>query len=273
MIIIFLTFFIPICACFFTIYYQFVNYNNVIWWTIPLSMLAGVVACAIILFLFIILSLLLVNEKHKKFYYGCIHQACSFVVFLLRIKVISKNLDKLSKAGNFFLVSNHLSNLDPIIHIYALKNHDIAYIMKKEIMSVPIVGVWLKRTGFLVLDRKDNRQATQIMLEAIKRCKNKENIGVFPEGTRSRSGELLPLKSGVFKIPQKAEVPILVTHLFGTNLVKKKYPFKRTTVNFEIIDLISNEELKEKTTNEISDKITDMLLEKNEYLKKQTSNN
>ena len=191
--------------------------------------------------------------------------------FLFRIKVISKNLDKLPKEENFFLVCNHLSNFDPIIHIYALKKCNISYIMKKEIMSIPLVGWWLKKTGFLVLDRKDNRQAAQIMVEAIKRCKNKENIGVFPEGTRSRSGELLPLKSGAFKIPQKAEIPIVVGHLFGTNEVKKRYPFKSTKINFEIIDLMANTELKEITTNEISDKISNILIQKNEYFKKQTS--
>ncbi|MDD3382552.1 MAG: lysophospholipid acyltransferase family protein [Bacilli bacterium] len=268
MIIISLVFLFPICFSVGSIYYQAVNYGNVIWWSIPLSLFLGILAFALTLVVFLIFSLLLINGKHMKYYHFVIRQACAFLIFFFRIKITATGLEKIPKEENFFLVCNHLSNLDPVIQMYVLKKVNISYIMKKEIMAIPFIGSWLKKSGFLVLDRNNNRQAAEVMIEAIQKCKNNEYIGVFPEGTRSKDGELLPLKSGIFKVPQKANVQILITHLHGSNQIKRNYPFKRTHIYFEVLDKIKQNELEKMSTNEISDKITGIFKQKNEYYKK-----
>ena len=69
-------------------------------------------------------------------------------------------------------------------------------------------------------------------------------MGVYPEGMRSRSGELLPFHDGVFKIAIKANVPVVVACMQGQEVIKKNMliPFKKTVVYFDILDVLSVEE-------------------------------
>lgn len=82
---------------------------------------------------------------------------------------------------------------------------------------------------------------------------------VYPEGKRSFSGELLPFHAGVLKIAQKANVPIVVSTIEGTELAKTHFP-KKTNVTFRIIDVISAEEAKSKRSVDLGEQLHDEML-------------
>ena len=85
---------------------------------------------------------------------------------------------------------------------------------------------------------------------------------VYPEGTRSKSGELLEFHNGVFKIAQKAGVPIVVVALRGTENISKNYIRRRTDIYHDIVDVIPAEEVKALKSDEIGTRVKTALLEK-----------
>ena len=90
------------------------------------------------------------------------------------------------------------------------------------------------------------------------------SVGVYPEGTRSKTGELLPFHNGVFKIAQKANVPMVVSVIQGTEQIHRNFPFHHTDVYVDFIEVIPSEELAGKRTNVIGERVrADILTSEN----------
>ena len=87
--------------------------------------------------------------------------------------------------------------------------------------------------------RENDREALTAILRGIKQIKDDEYcVGVYPEGTRNATEDtLLPFKSGCFKIATKTNCPIVVMSIKGSDKIKNRYPFKRTTVTLEVVDV------------------------------------
>lgn len=108
--------------------------------------------------------------------------------------------------GAYVVVANHQSMVDiPVLH-GRLDLH-IKWVMKMELRKVPLFGPACSRLGCIYIDRK-NREAA---IRAMKTTRRRDNASVvfFPEGTRSRSRQLLPFKKGAFKFAVWAGMPIL----------------------------------------------------------------
>ncbi|MBQ1838945.1 MAG: 1-acyl-sn-glycerol-3-phosphate acyltransferase, partial [Ruminococcus sp.] len=86
------------------------------------------------------------------------------------------------------------------------------------------------------------------------------SVAVYPEGTRNYGEGLLPFHAAVLKIAQKAEVPIVVMTVQGTYEIQKNYPWKRSEVKMDILDVLPPEEIKGVKTNVLADKIAEMML-------------
>ena len=77
-------------------------------------------------------------------------------------------------------------------------------------------------------------------------------MGIFPEGTRSRGGELLPFHAGSFKIAQKANVPLVTTSVSGTEKIKKNLFRRPTDVYLDILEVIPADKVKSMSTVELA---------------------
>ena len=150
--------------------------------------------------------------------------------------------EKLKGLGRFLLVGNHRSNYDPIITWYKLRKYDLAFISKKENFSVPIFGNVVRRCCFRKIDRENPRAAILDMRSSAELISSGAvSMGVYPEGTRSKSDKMLPFHDGVLKIAQFAKCPIVVAVCRDTEKVHKNYPFKRSHVYLDIIKVIDVE--------------------------------
>ena len=194
-------------------------------------------------------------ETHSRFYRGLLNGATAFSLWLLGIHVHTQGLEKLPE-GRFLLAGNHRSNFDPIVTWYALKKYDLAFLSKEENFRIPIFGRIIRRCCFLPIDRQDPRKALTAINQAAALLEgNQVSVGVYPEGTRSKEGVLLPFHNGVFKIAKKAGVPIVVVAVQGTEAIHKNYFRRPSHVSLEIADVLPAEFVAQSRTADIGQRV------------------
>lgn len=126
--------------------------------------------------------------------------------------------DRLDQRQSYIVVANHLSLMDiPIL--YGWLRLDLKWVMKKELRKVPMIGAGCALMGHIFLDRA-NRQAAIRELEQVKeRMLPGTSILFFPEGTRSRNGQLQDFKMGAFRMAQDLDLPVLPVTIRGANAI------------------------------------------------------
>lgn len=120
--------------------------------------------------------------------------------------------------GPFILMSNHQSNFD-ILALIATIPRRVYWIAKKELFDIPIFGSSMRRGGYIPLDRSDGRKALKSMDNAAAIIRQGSSVVMFPEGTRSRDGQLLPFKRGGFMLAVRAGVPVIPVTINGSGTV------------------------------------------------------
>ena len=227
--------------------------------------------------LLLILCSLLVSTKreydrYSKIYRWLLNSATAAVIKLLRIRVHISGMEKLPPEENILFVGNHISNFDPILSWYAFRRWKIAFVSKSENFKVPFFGRIIRKCCFMPIDRENPRKAISTINRAAKLLKKQEvSIGVYPEGTRSKSGELLPFHNGVFKIAQKANAPIAVLSVNGTEHISKNIPLRKTDVYLDVLEVIPANEVAATKTEILGQRIREEL-EQNRKLRKRERN-
>jgi 1-acyl-sn-glycerol-3-phosphate acyltransferase len=189
---------------------------------------------------------------------GIIRWYAPAVFRLLGCRIEANGVEKLPTDGLFLLVSNHLADLDPGIFFTVFPNNQLSFIAKKEVQDMPIVGRIMRRILCQFVDRENDREALKTILRCISILKeNKSNVAVFPEGKKSTDRYLLHhFRPGVFKIAQKANVPIVVCTLSGTqHILPNAKKFRPTRIRLNLLEVIPAEELKGVTTVDIARRV------------------
>jgi len=129
-------------------------------------------------------------------------------------------------------MSNHQGNFD-ILSLFVAIPRQFSWIAKEELFAVPVFGHSMARAGYIPLDRSDGRRALKSIEAAAAMIKNGRSVVIFPEGTRTLDGNLLPFKRGGFLLAAKAGVPIVPLTINGSARVNppkrlELYPGKIT---------------------------------------------
>ncbi len=162
--------------------------------------------------------------------------------------------EKLPTDSRFLLVCNHRSMFDPLVIMDRLRSYNISFISKPSNLKLPVIGRIAYGAGFLPIDRENNREALKTIIQAAGYLKNGLcSMAVYPEGTRSRTEELLPFHPGCFKVAQRAGVPLVISAVRGTEKVKKRLLFGQTHVYLDIIEVLPADKVKAMSTKELSD--------------------
>lgn len=184
-------------------------------------------------------------ENNSPFYRLLLDSATALALKLLRIKVHVSGVEMVPTDEKLLFVSNHRSNFDPIITWNVFKKWKLAFISKKSNFKIPFFGRIIRKCCFMAIDRTNPRKALSTINAAAKLLRRQEvSIGVYPEGTRSKNGILLPFHNGVFKIAQKADVAIVVLTVVGTENIHRNTPFRKTDVYLDVLDVIPAEKAK-----------------------------
>ena len=237
-------------------------------WQLPLSILDSIVGLAAIWFLMLWIASLLVDtdkpqEKDNPFYRTIVQTTTRLAMWILRMRVQTKGLEQTPKDGRFLLVCNHLSLLDPVTLLAFFHKSQLAFISKRENNTMFLVGKLMHKMLCQLINRENDREALKTIITCIRLIQeDKVSIGVFPEGYIHQDRLLHTFRSGVFKIAQKAKVPIVVCTLQNTHYVfgnAKK--LKPTQVHLHLVGVLQPEEFEGVSTVDIANRVHGMMAE------------
>jgi len=138
---------------------------------------------------------------------------------LLRIagvKISVSGVENIPKNKPAIYVANHCSHID-IGVLCRVAPVNLHFIGKKELAWIPIVGWYMFIAGHIFIDRRNRRKAVTSLKTAALKIKSGKNVIMFPEGTRSKDGQLGTFKSGAFHLALDAGVNIIPIHINGTH--------------------------------------------------------
>jgi len=131
----------------------------------------------------------------------------------LRVEIAGK--ERLDPKGTYIFMPNHASFLD-ILLLLAYVPCDFRFIIKEEFFSVPLLGRTLERSGDIPMDRKNPWKALRSLRRSAELLKEGISIVVFPEGTRTSTGEIQEFKTALFILPVRTRIPVVPVLIEGT---------------------------------------------------------
>ena len=175
-----------------------------------------------------------------------------------KVKVVGE--ENLLRGKPQIFMSNHQSDFDILISL-AYIPVQFRWIAKKELFTIPIFGAAMRSAGYIEIDRSNREKAMHSIDEAALRIRMGKSIMTFPEGTRSRDGEIKPFKQGAFHLAIKSGVPIVPVSIIGSGRIMPKRSLKIKPGQIKLIigkpievinfDIEKRHELIQKVRNEI----------------------
>ena len=150
------------------------------------------------------------------------------IMFASRIKVTVNGLANIDPTQSYVYMSNHQSNFDiPVLLAYLPVQ--FRWLAKAELFKIPIFGRAMRGAGYIKIDRYNQESAFESINEAARKMKNGVSAMIFPEGTRSRDGNIRSFKKGGFVMAVNAGVPIVPIVLKGTWTIMDKSSLRINT--------------------------------------------
>jgi 1-acyl-sn-glycerol-3-phosphate acyltransferase len=147
-------------------------------------------------------------------------------------------------------VGNHQGNMD-IPLLYSTAPQTMAFVAKKEMEKIPLLGYWMKERGCVFIDRENARSSLKAINEAIQNLKLGHSMAVFPEGTRSKSSQVGDFKAGSLRIAIKSGVKVIPVSIKDSyKLIEKKGKNTPAKVSVHYSEPIDSKNYKD--TNELA---------------------
>jgi 1-acyl-sn-glycerol-3-phosphate acyltransferase len=138
------------------------------------------------------------------------------VLWVSGVRVRVEGLEKIAPDGSYVFVSNHLSYMDTPV-VLANIPVQFRFLAKRGLFQIPLLGTHLARAGHIPVPRDDARAAVKTMATAAQAIRERGiSLLIFPEGGRSRTGELAAFKEGAAYIAIRAGVPLVPVAVKGT---------------------------------------------------------
>ena len=150
------------------------------------------------------------------------------ILFVSRIRVSVQGLAQVDPLRSYIYMSNHQSNFD-IPVLLAHLPVQFRWLAKEELFKIPIFSRAMRGAGYVRIDRFNRESAIASLKEAAAKMKNGVSIMIFPEGTRSRDGDIRPFKKGGFVMAVDTGVPIVPVIVQGTWPIMAKSSWRINT--------------------------------------------
>ncbi|MGH9617988.1 MAG: lysophospholipid acyltransferase family protein [Acidobacteriaceae bacterium] len=138
------------------------------------------------------------------------------------IRIEAEGFENIPAGRACIFMANHVSNLDPPLLLPLVPGRTTVF-LKRSLMKIPLVGMAMRMADFVPVERRGNREDAKDSIDrAAKVLASGVHLTAFPEGTRSRTGKLLPFKKGPFYLAQQTDAPIVPVSIHGTETMMRK---------------------------------------------------
>jgi 1-acyl-sn-glycerol-3-phosphate acyltransferase len=169
-----------------------------------------------------------------KLAHRCLTQWARLSLALAGLRVEIAGKERLDPKSTYIFMPNHASFLD-ILLLLAYVPCDFRFIIKEEFFSVPLLGMILERSGDIPMDRKNPWKALRSLRRSAELLKGGISVVVFPEGTRTPTGEIQEFKTALFILPVRTRIPVVPVLIEGTFDALKRGSIRLNPVPLKLI--------------------------------------
>ncbi|MBN2125952.1 MAG: 1-acyl-sn-glycerol-3-phosphate acyltransferase, partial [Deltaproteobacteria bacterium] len=198
---------------------------------------------------------------------GRVHRYCaspwaSSILRVSGVRVKVGGLENLEAGRPHIFMCNHQSFFDIFVLLSRLPG-DFKFILKKELMRIPVFGTAMKGARYIPIDRADPRKAVQSMNQAADKIRQGVSVLIFPEGTRSEDGRLQGFKAGGFHLALKSGCDIVPVVILNSNRVAPKgsLRIRRGSVSLHIGRPIAVGGYTKRTVHELMGRVRDSMVQ------------
>jgi 1-acyl-sn-glycerol-3-phosphate acyltransferase len=165
---------------------------------------------------------------------------------------------------------NHQSNFDIPVLLGRIPIQ-FRWLAKAELFKIPIFGRGMRGCGYISIDRSNRKSAFHSLKEAARKIRDGVSVLVFPEGTRSTDGKIIPFKKGGFVLAVDAGVPIVPIVISGTHTVmpKGRLLIESRDVVMQILAPIDTSDYTRKTKEDLMEKVRKSICDAYEGISKE----
>ncbi len=199
-------------------------------------------------------------DTYSPYFHFLVQTVFWWIMAIWRVRITSSGMEMVPEGHRFLLVGNHRSNFDPLVTGRVFRRHRLSFLSKERNLKLFVAGRLIRRICYMSIDRENARNAIHTIEHAADLMRRDiTSIAAYPEGTRSKTDELLPFRSGVFKIAQKSAAPVVIVCIHDTDKIMDNYPLRRSRVHLEVVDVLDAEYVCSHRTAEISDRVREIL--------------
>lgn len=171
----------------------------------------------------------------------------------------------------YVVVANHESFVDMVLLSHLPT--EMKYLSKIEIMRIPLLGQLMQLSRDIPLVRGDAKSGVAALKIAQERLESRTSVLIFPEGSRSKTGELREFSAGAFKLAIDGGYPILPLAIHGTRdcLQKHSWLQSRATAEVRVLEPISTEGMTRRDLDDLRERTRDIIIEGREQLRREHS--
>lgn len=205
---------------------------------------AVVISLTVVLVVFGMIPLLF----GKNIYFTLARIWAKGIMLACGVSVDIEGMENLNPEKNYVFMGNHQSYAD-IFLLLSVIDKSFLFMAKEELFKIPVFGFGIRAIGLIPINRGESRDALKSLFEAAKKIQEGYSVLLFPEGTRSKDGDMLPFKRGAFTLAVRTGHNIAPFILEGTKEVLPKgsfvfRPFKRVKIRF--MDTVSPDGMKDR---------------------------
>ena len=182
--------------------------------------LVALAASAYLIFVFTPMFFVsLVTRRTESLYRNAI-RGCRMAVWVAGIRLEVSGQGRIPEERAVVFMPNHQSMCDPVAMMACLP--PVLVLLKRTLFYIPVLGPAMRMHGFVPVDREHRERAMQAVEEAATKLRAGHSFLVYPEGTRSPDGHLLPFKRGAFEIALRARASIVPVSVSGAYKIMRK---------------------------------------------------
>jgi 1-acyl-sn-glycerol-3-phosphate acyltransferase len=172
-------------------------------------------AIAFITVIYSLLSLITIVLKKPKWYFKLAKSWSSVLLKASGIRISTVGSENIQKDESYIFISNHSSHFDIPVLLSSLSDM-VSLVYKEELEKIPVFGYALAKSPHISINRTHPKKAIESINNAVKHLETGASVLIFPEGTRSKDGNMGEFKRGAFMVASRSGKPIIPVSVSGT---------------------------------------------------------